>query len=336
MNLSQLCISSVARTLPAESDMFHHRDALEGPGCTGGTAWSGSAPSGAIDRDRVVRHPNAGRGGDWSDVTDRDAMAVPIGAIQETLLAHERLARDLKIAEQVQHRFLPQSLPEVSDYEFFAYYHAAYEVGGDYYDFVPLADHRLGIALGDVSGKGVAAALLMAKFSGETRFHVQEAGSPSAAAATLNRAICDAGIDERYITLSLTILDVTTGRLQLCSAGHPPLLLRRSNGIVEELGKNLGGFPLGIMPDAPYDHVETELGPGDVVVVYSDGVTDARNPMEELYDIPQNRRLLNCIRRMTGGPEAVGNAIIQEIHDFSRGHVQADDITLVCFGPAGR
>ena len=94
-------------------------------------------------------------------------------SLQETLLAHERLARDLKIAEQVQRQLLPQSLPEVSGYEFFAYYHAACEVGGDYYDFVPLPDNRLGIALGDVSGKGVAAALLMAKFSGDTRLHLQ-------------------------------------------------------------------------------------------------------------------------------------------------------------------
>ena len=102
--------------------------------------------------------------------------------IQEVLIDHERLARELKIAEQVKHQLLPRAVPDVPGYEFFTYYHAAHDVGGDYFDFVPLPDNRLGIALGDVSGKGVAAALIMAKFSGDTRLKLVVERSAAAAA----------------------------------------------------------------------------------------------------------------------------------------------------------
>ena len=107
-------------------------------------------------------------------------------------------------------------------------------------------------------------------------------------------------------------------------------------GRSRNLGKEIAGFPLGILPDAEYQQLEVELRPGDIIVVYSDGVTDSRSPAEELYDTKENRRLLRCVRDAAGGPEAVGQAILQEIHEFSRGHTQADDITLVCFGPIPR
>ena len=161
-------------------------------------------------------------------------------------------------------------------------------------------------------------------------------GLAAAAARVLNTALCETGIDDRFITLSLLVLEANTGRLQLCSAGHPPVILRRADGTVEELGKNVGGLPLGIVPDTAYQQVNVELRPGDVAVVYSDGVTDSRNPTEELYDTKENRRLLKCIEGAAGGPEAVGEAILQEIHEFSRGQVQTDDITLVSFGPSRR
>jgi serine phosphatase RsbU (regulator of sigma subunit)/pSer/pThr/pTyr-binding forkhead associated (FHA) protein len=269
-------------------------------------------------------------------VAGQAAIALQNATLHESLLARERLDRDLKIAEQVQKRFLPQSLPKIAGYEFFAYYHATYEVGGDYYDFVPLPEGRLGIALGDVSGKGVAAALMMAKFSGDTRLYLRTEPTLSTAASVLNNALCAAGIDEKFITLSLSVLDPASNRLQLCSAGHPPLFLRRADGTVEELGEDVGGFPLGILPDTQYAQLDVDLRPGDVVVVYSDGVTDSRSPAEELYDTKENRRLHKRVKDSPGGAEAVGKAILQEIREFSRGHTQADDITLVAFGPTGK
>jgi serine phosphatase RsbU (regulator of sigma subunit) len=253
--------------------------------------------------------------------------------MHESLLERERLDRDLKLAEQVQKRFLPQSVPTVSGYEFFAHYHPAYEVGGDYYDFVPLPHNRLALALGDVSGKGVAAALMMAKFSGDTRYCILTETAPGPAANELNSLLCAAGIEEKFITLSLSVLDLPRRVLTIASAGHLPILVRRADGRVEEIGEDIAGFPLGIMSDSTYKQDEITLDPGDVVVIYSDGVTDSRSPREELYDSRDNRRLVKRLAESPGGASAVGRAILQDIREFSAGHAQADDITLICFGP---
>ena len=266
-------------------------------------------------------------------VAGQAAIAIQNAQLHESLLERERLDRDLKLAEQVQKRFLPQEVPNIRGYEFFAHYEPAYEVGGDYYDFVPLPGDRLAVALGDVSGKGVAAALMMAKFSGDTRYCMITENAPGAAAAELNALLFSAGIEEKFITLSLCVLDPRKGTLQIASAGHLPILIRRADGRVDEVGGDIAGFPLGIVPGAEYQQVEARLGPGDVAVVHSDGVTDARNVNEELYDCRDKRRLIERLAETAGGPELIGRTILQAVREFSRGHVQADDITLICFGP---
>ncbi|MFO0908153.1 MAG: SpoIIE family protein phosphatase [Isosphaeraceae bacterium] len=266
-------------------------------------------------------------------VASQAAIAIQNASMHETLLERERLERDLKLAEQVQQRFLPQSTPKIPGYEFFAHYHPAYEVGGDYYDFVPLPHNRLAMALGDVSGKGVAAALMMAKFSGDTRYCILTENAPGPAANELNALLCAAGIEEKFITLSLIVLDVATRKLILSSAGHLPIMVRRADGRVEEIGENITGFPLGIVPESDYKQEEVQLEPGDIVIVFSDGVTDPRSMKEELYHTRDTPRLTRRIAEATGGPEAVGRAILQDIREFSAGHAQVDDITLVCFGP---
>ena len=267
-----------------------------------------------------------------ASVASQAAIAIQNATMHESLLARERIERDLRLAEQVQKRFLPQSTPVVAGYEFFAYYHAAYEVGGDYYDFVPLKDNRLAIAVGDVSGKGVAAALMMAKFSGDTRFCILTQDGPSSAAKVLNEQLCAAGIEEKFITMSLGILDANAHVYTLITAGHPAVFVRRVSGVIDQIGDEIKGFPLGIFDDSTYASTDVALAPGDVVIVYSDGVTDARSPADELYDSKETPRLLERVRRTNGNPESTGRAILQEIREFSTGQRQADDITLVCFG----
>lgn len=266
-------------------------------------------------------------------VASQAAIAIENAAMHESLLAQERIKRDLGLAQTIQVRFLPQTVPSPPGFEFFAHYHAAYEVGGDYYDFVELDGNHWAVALGDVAGKGVAAALMMAKFSGDTRACILLEQEPARAANRLNRLLCGAGIEERFITLSLGVLDVTERRFSFCSAGHLPLIVRRADGTIEEVGESISGFPLGIDPDSTYDRQQVELHRGDVLVIHSDGVTDARSPSEELYDSQANRRLTKRVAATAGGPSAVGRAILQEIREFSAGHHQADDITLICFGP---
>jgi serine phosphatase RsbU (regulator of sigma subunit)/pSer/pThr/pTyr-binding forkhead associated (FHA) protein len=269
-------------------------------------------------------------------VASQAAISVQNASMLESLLERERLNRDLKIAEQVQKRFLPQEVPTVAGYEFFAHYQPTYEVGGDYYDFVPLSADRMALALGDVSGKGVAAALMMAKFSGDTRYCIFAEDAPAATASRLNGLLCAAGIEDKFITLSLSVLDAPRRTLTLTSAGHTPVLIRRADGRVDEIGLEVSGVPLGIMEDSVYQEIEVQLSQGDVVVIYSDGVTDARSPGEELYDSQSNHRLLKRVAQSSGGPVNVGRAILQDIREFSAGRSQADDITLVCLGPTPR
>ena len=269
-----------------------------------------------------------------ASVASQAAIALQNAAMHENLLARERIDRDLRLAEQVQKRFLPQSTPSLNGYEFFAYYHAAYEVGGDYYDFVPLGPDRVAVALGDVSGKGVSAALMMAKFSGDTRFCILKHDGPESAAAALNDQLCAAGIEEKFITLSLGVLDTARHTFTLISAGHLAVIVKRADGRIDLVGEEIAGFPLGIIEGTTYTKAEVPLGPGDVVIVHSDGVTDSRSPTDELYDSKEHPRLLERVRKSSGSPEAVGKSILQEIREFSAGQRQADDITLICFGPS--
>jgi serine phosphatase RsbU (regulator of sigma subunit) len=266
-------------------------------------------------------------------VASQAAISIQNASALELLLERERLNRDLKIAEQVQKKFIPQSLPTLPGYEFFAFYKPTYEIGGDYYDFVPLSGDRMAVAVADVSGKGVAAALMMAKFSGDTRYCILTENSPAATATRLNSLLSATGIEDKFITLGLCVLDAPTGKLTLTSAGHTPVIIRHADGTAEEVGEEVSGVPLGIMDDSVYQQTEIQLNDGDVVVLYSDGVTDARSPAEELYDSKSNHRLIKRVAQTSGGPSAIGRAILQEIREFSAGHSQADDITLVCLGP---
>jgi serine phosphatase RsbU (regulator of sigma subunit) len=239
---------------------------------------------------------------------------------------------ELVLAGRVQPGIMP-AVPELPGYEFFAHYQPLYPVGGDYYDFVRLPDDRLAIAVGDVAGKGLPAALLMAQFAAETRHRVRLAPALEAAAADLNGQLREYALDELFITLCLGVLELGTRRFTFCSAGHPLPLVRRADGRIEELGADGSGFPLGIMPDAQYRHVSLELAPGDAVLLFSDGVTDALSARGERYHAAEDSRLRTRLGLAGGSPKAIGREIIRDLEAFSAGRSQFDDITLICFGP---
>ncbi len=265
-------------------------------------------------------------------VASQAAISIQNAALHESALAQDRLKRDLGLAEQIQKRFLPQSVPKPPGWQFFAHYQAAYNVGGDYYDLVPLPGDRLAIAVADVAGKGVAAALIMAKFSGDTRYCILTENAPAPAADALNQLLADSGIEDRFITLTLSILDLNNRTLTIAAAGHPPIMIRRADGRIEEAGAEAVGLPLGVAPEIPYSQVEVTLEPGDVAIAYSDGVPDARDPQDQLFVSTVRNRLTERVAAAVGGPEAVGKAIVQAVREFAAGHTPADDVTLVCFG----
>jgi len=167
-------------------------------------------------------------------------------------LARARLKLDLELAREVQRGFLPPQLPEVPGYEFFAYYESAYEIGGDYYDFIPLPGKRVAVMLGDVAGKGVTAALLMAKLSADARFCMLTEPDPGAAVTKLNSLMIQSGIADRFVTLVAAILDPGSHTVTLVNAGHPsPLIYHRATRTVAEaIGNEIAGFPLGVQ-DVP-------------------------------------------------------------------------------------
>ncbi len=250
------------------------------------------------------------------------------------LLARHQRERDLEVAHHVQMALLPQRLPDLPGYQFFAHYQSALEVGGDYYDFIPLPDGRLAVLLGDVAGKGVPAALVMAKFSVEARVSLQSEPDLSAAVNRLNALLTRAPVSDRFVTLAAAVLDPAAHTLTLVNAGHPsPLLVRRATGAVEEAAPaDLTGPPVGVRDGFAYASREASLGPGDALVLFSDGVPDALCPLERPLTLKGARFVLD------GGPFSApeaGERLVQAVKQHAAGRPQNDDVTVVCFGRAG-
>lgn len=240
------------------------------------------------------------------------------------------IAEELKAARAVLRAILPRDEPSIPGYEWFNHYEPATEVGGDFYDFQHLADNRLAFALGDVTGHGMAAALLMARFFSESRSLIRSEAHPALTAHGLNRRFCAAEFDSRFITLGLGILSSTDHRLTYTSAGHEPLIIRRANGRLEEIID--GGPPVGVMQDASFEQVELEIDPGDVIILYSDGLTTARNPKGEFYHTKSRPRLLEDLQGMVGGAQAIGRRLVELHQKFTAGAGRFDDLTIVCIG----
>jgi len=246
-------------------------------------------------------------------------------------LARARLKLDLELARRVQRGFLPLKLPEISGYEFFAHYEPAYEVGGDYYDFVPLAGGRVAVLLGDVAGKGVSAALLMAKLCADARFCIMTDPEPAAAFTRLNCLMNPAGIGERFVTLVAAILDPRTHTATLINAGHPPpLLYHRSTRTAEEAvsGEN-ACFPLGVVEGFVYSSFKIQLQPGDSILAFTDGVTEAMNTEDIQL---QTQGVFAAVAGQEFSPRALGEQVVKAVKLFAAGRIQSDDIALVGFG----
>jgi serine phosphatase RsbU (regulator of sigma subunit) len=248
--------------------------------------------------------------------------------------ARERLKRDLKLAREVQRGFLPLRLPEVPGYEFFAYYESAFEIGGDYYDFISLPRQRVAVMLGDVAGKGVAAALLMAKLSADARFCMLTEPDPAAAVTKLNSLMARSGILDRFVTLAVAILDHESHTVTLVNAGHPsPLIYHGATGTVGEANSlEEAGLPLGVQDGFAYTSCKVELEPGDCILAYTDGVTEAMDVNNVQL---QKRGVYAAVRGEAYSPGALGERLVQTVKEFAAGRSQHDDIALVGFGRTG-
>lgn len=253
------------------------------------------------------------------------AIRVENARLVEERLERERLERELALASEIQQRFQPTAPPIVSGYELQGISFPCYEIGGDYYDFIERDDGRLVIALGDVSGKGTAAALLMSSL--HAAVHAQS-GSHDTLVETIsavNKYLADNIPANRFVTLFYAELDPGSGALSFLNAGHNPPLIVHAAGTVEQLAS--GGLPLGIKRDADYREGRTKLQHGDVLVIYSDGVTEAVSPSGEEFGPTRLYEVVS--RNIEASAAGIRDRIESSLTKFSQGTSAADDITLV-------
>jgi phosphoserine phosphatase RsbU/P len=233
----------------------------------------------------------------------------------------------LGTAKQVQLQFLPQRRPEVAGYAFYDHYQPADEIGGDYFGYISLPDGRLALAIGDVAGKGVSAALLMAHFCAEVRNCLATSATPAEAVEQLNQDLSSEMDNYHFVTFALCVLDPREHRLTMVNAGHLPPLRRRGQ-MIEELGSKEGGLPLGCDSKRNYEQFELPLEPGDTIVLYTDGISEAMNAQGDVYG---SKRVRDVISRSDSGVERVGQSLLDDVRRFVGGRLQSDDICLVCF-----
>ena len=259
------------------------------------------------------------------------SIAVENARLHEELMEQERLKREVQIAKEVQQGFLPASLPEVPGYSFYAHYEAAHQVGGDYYGFMDLPNNRLAITVGDVSGKGIPAALLMAHLASDIRSAALVAADPAAALRLVRDSLSEAALGDKFITLLFMVLDKAQHTLSIANAGHWPPLLRSQDGTVEAIGEAETGLPLtcDVKADYEYRSLTIELGPGSLVLAYTDGVTEAMNHADEMF---KRKRLEAILKDAPSDPRRAGESVIDELRRFTTDRSQSDDITLLCIG----
>ena len=267
-----------------------------------------------------------------SGVTAPAGLAVENAQLHEDQLKQQVLQRDLQMARRVQLGFLPSAPPEVPGYHFFDYYDAAYEVGGDYHDYIELPDGRLAIIVADVSGKGISAALLTAKLSAEMRFCLATESTPAAAVTKLNNVFSQGGWEDRFITMILMVLNPPSGEVTLVNAGHMPPLARLGNQPVEMPGSENAGLPIGVTEDFDYDSYQLRLEPGDSLAAFTDGFSEAMNANEDLYGLEQlEARFADPVSSLSD----LGRHILEDVKRHVAGHPQSDDMCLVCVGRDG-
>ncbi|MET0646671.1 MAG: SpoIIE family protein phosphatase [Pyrinomonadaceae bacterium] len=253
------------------------------------------------------------------------AIRVENTRLLEEHLEQERFERELQLAREIQQRFQPSAPPIVPGYELQGISFPSYQIGGDYYDFIRCADNRLVVALGDVSGKGTSAALLMSSLHAAVHAQVASCRPLTETVGAVNRYLADNTPGNRFVTLFYAELDPLTGSLSFINAGHNPPIIAHEGGALEQLAA--GGLPLGIVPDFDYREGRTQLRPGDVLVAYSDGVTESQNPAGEEFGTVRLQEVV--ARNLSRSAAGIRDKIEAALSTFAQGTPAGDDITLL-------
>jgi sigma-B regulation protein RsbU (phosphoserine phosphatase) len=253
------------------------------------------------------------------------AIALENAHLHRQALEKERLEREMELAAEIQRQILPKAMPEVPGYELWGWNRPARQVGGDYYDLLPTADGRLVVTVGDVSGKGMPAALMVSVLHSALRLMLDRQDLSPALLERLNRHVRESSTPNKFITVLTAALDVGTHRFTYLNAGHNPGLVVGGDGGLRQMPAS--GLPLGLFAGASYQPGAVDLGPGDLVCLYSDGITEASDPDGEEFGL---ERLADLLRRHHGEPLAgIARAIDAFVTAHARGLPQGDDQTVV-------
>jgi predicted ester cyclase len=237
----------------------------------------------------------------------------------------ERIEQELLVARRIQQASLPKEVPTLEGWQIFPLYKPAREVGGDFYDFHLLSEGRLGLAVGDATGKGVPAALVMSTTCGMLRLAAQNYSSPGQMLRRVNEALFPYIPSNMFVTCFYAILDPKRGSLSYANAGHDIPYLRRRGGACQELRAR--GMPLGLMPGMDYEQKEIVLDAGEEALLYSDGLVEAHDPKGEMFGFP---RLQQLLAEHGDEKESLEDALLEELSSFvGQGWEQEDDIILV-------
>jgi serine phosphatase RsbU (regulator of sigma subunit)/predicted ester cyclase len=243
--------------------------------------------------------------------------------LEQEVLKRERVEQELRVARSIQQASLPKEVPELEGWQIAPYYQPAREVGGDFYDFHLLPGGRLGLVVGDATGKGVPAALVMSTTCGMLRLAAQGSSSPGQMLRGVNEVLFPNIPSNMFVTCFYAILDPHSGRLSYANAGHDLPYLHR-NGDAEELRAR--GMPLGLMPGMSYEENETILYSGEAALFYSDGLVEAHDPQGGMFGFPKLRALV----AEHGEERSLGDLLLEELYSFvGEGWEQEDDITLL-------
>jgi sigma-B regulation protein RsbU (phosphoserine phosphatase) len=254
------------------------------------------------------------------------AIAIENARLYQVAVEKGRLERELQVAREVQASFLPRETPQVPGWEFVARWQPAREVAGDYYDFIPFDGEQLGLVIADVSDKGMPAALFMALTRSIVRASVGRAPSPADGIAHANRLICADSTRGMFVTLFYALLNPPTGEITYVNAGHnPPLLCRADQDQLTQLART--GMALGVVEDTPFEQHTLRLNPGDFMLLYTDGVTDATDAHEQDFGMERLQRVI-LDHRHAPAAEAMA-ALEQAIRDFAGPTAPFDDMAVV-------
>jgi len=253
------------------------------------------------------------------------AIRIEHARLNEIEEAERAMAKEMQQAALIQQGLLPSKPPTVAGLDIFGKTTACHTVGGDYFDYLEFPDGRIAVLVGDVAGKGMPASLLMSSLQARVQVLFEDPDELARKIGRLNKTLSSNIPDNRFITFFMTVINPSTGELVYTNAGHnPPLLVRASGGCDKLAG---GGVILGILPMATYKEMSGQMQPGDVLVLFSDGVTEAPNPADEDYG---DERLGQLVASMRDRPaQEIVEAVEKAVADFTQGAPAADDITVV-------